>query len=147
MKYQAMKDHAARFDVRLMCRTLQVSASGYYAWLKRPECARARENRALVVEIRAAHERSHRDYGSPRITHELRAAGRRCGENRIARLMRAHSIRAKRMRKWRATTQSDHRLPVAANTLDRQFTVSGPNQVWAADISYLWTEEGWLYLA
>lgn len=147
MKYRAMKDHAARFDIRLMCRTLQVCASGYYAWLKRPESARARENRALVVEIRAAHERSQRNYGSPRITHELREAGRRCGKNRIARLMRAHDIRAKRVRKWRATTQSDHRLPVASNTLDRQFTVSRPNQVWAADISYLWTEEGWLYLA
>ncbi len=147
MKYRAMKDHAARFDVRLMCRTLQVAASGYYAWLKRPECARARENRALVVEIRAAHERSRRDYGSPRITHELREAGRRCGENRIARLMRVHGIRAKRVRRWRATTQSNHRLPVATNTLDRQFSVSRPNQVWAADISYLWTEEGWVYLA
>lgn len=147
MKYRAMKDHAVRFDVRLMCRALGVSASGYYQWLKSPECARARENRALVVEIRAAHERSQRNYGSPRITHELRQSGRCCGKNRIARLMRAYGIRAKRLKQWRATTQSNHRLPVASNTLERQFTVSRPNQVWAADISYLWTEEGWLYLA
>jgi putative transposase len=147
MKYRAIKDHAGRFDIRRMCRALEVSASGYYAWLKRPQSARHRQNRALLVEIRAAHERSQRNYGSPRITRELRALGRSCSENRIARLMRAQGIRAKRVKRWRATTRSDHKLPVAANTLKRQFTVSAPNQVWASDISYLWTEEGWLYLA
>jgi transposase InsO family protein len=147
MKYQAIRNYVDRFDVRLMCRALQVSHGGYYEWLKRPESARARQNRALLVEIRAAHERSHRNYGSPRITRELRQRGRRCGKNRVARLMRAHGLRAKRVKRWRATTQSNHRLAVAANTLARQFTVSRPNQVWAADISYLWTEEGWLYLA
>src|SRR5690606_39351998 len=137
-------DHAARFAVRVMWRTLQVCASGYCAWLKRPESARARKNRALVVEVRPAHERSQRRYGSPRITHELREAGRRCGKNRIARLMRAHDIRAKRVRKWRATTQSDHRLPVASNTLDRPFTVSRPNPGVAAGMRSRWTGESWL---
>jgi transposase InsO family protein len=142
-----MRDHAARFDVSLMCRVLEVAPSGYYQWLQRPESRRARENRALLLEIRAAHERSRGNYGSPRITRELRALGRRCSENRVARLMRAYGVRARRARKWRATTQSSHCLPVANNVLARQFSVSRPNRVWAADITYLWTDEGWLYLA
>jgi transposase InsO family protein len=147
MRYRAIQDHADRFDVRLMCRALQVWPSGYYAWLNRPECERARRNRALLVQIRAAHERSQGNYGSPRITEELKAAGTRCGKHRVARLMRVHGLRAKRARKYRVTTHSQHRLPVAVNVLDRQFTVQRPNEVWAADISYLWTDEGWLYLA
>jgi putative transposase len=147
MKYRAIKDHADRFPVRLMCRTLQVSPAGYYTWLERPESARAQHNRRLLVQIRAAHARSQRDYGSPRIARELWEAGERCSENRVARLMRAAGIRAKRVRRWRATTHSNHTLAVAANTLQRRFRVSAPNQVWAGDISYLWTEEGWLYLA
>jgi transposase InsO family protein len=147
MKYQAIKDHARRFNVRLMCRALQVSPAGYYDWRDRPESARTRSNRRLLVAIRACHARSQCNYGSPRITRELREAGERCSENRVARLMRAHDVRAKRAKKWRATTQSRHALPVARNTLNRQFEVSAPNQVWASDISYLWTEEGWVYLA
>ncbi len=98
-------------------------------------------------EIRNAHRRSRHTYGSPRITHELRAEGHCVGENRIAGLMRGAQIRAKSARKWRATTQSSHRLPVAENTLDRGFSVPQPNRVWAGDISYVWTDEGWLYLA
>src|SRR5215831_6239236 len=147
MRYRAFQDHADRFDVRLMCRALQVWPSGYYAWLNRPECERARRNRALLVQIRAAHERSQGNYGSPRITEELKAAGTRCGKHRVARLMRVHGLRARRARQYRVTTQSNHRLPVAVNVLDRQFKVERPNEVWAADISYLWTDEGWLYLA
>jgi transposase InsO family protein len=147
VKYQAIKDHARRFSVSLMCRVLQVSAAGYYDWLKRVESARSRHNRRLLVAIRACHARSHRNYGSPRITRELRADGERCSENRVARLMRVHGVRAKRVKKWRATTQSAHGLPVAPNTLKRRFEVDAPNRVWASDISYIWTEEGWLYLA
>lgn len=147
MKYRAIKDHADRFSVRLMCRALRVSAAGYYAWRERPQSARQRSNRHLLVQIRAFHRRSRRNYGSPRIVRDLRDAGERCSENRVARLMRQHGIRAKRMKKWRVTTDSTHRLPVAANTLGRRFSVSAPNQVWASDISYVWTEQGWLYLA
>ena len=147
MKYQAIRDHARRFEVSLMCRVLQVSSSGYYDWLERPKSARDQDNRRLLVAIRACHLRSQRNYGSPRITRELREAGESCSENRVARLMRMHDVRAKRVRKWRATTHSAHRLPVAQNTLERQFDTSAPNRAWASDISYLWTDEGWMYLA
>jgi putative transposase len=147
VKYQAIKDHACRFKISLMCRTLRVSTAGYYDWLDRSESARACGNRRLLVAIRACHLRSQRNYGSPRITRELRETGQRCSENRVARLMRVHGVRARRVKKWRATTQSAHALPVARNTLNRQFDVGAPNRVWASDISYLWTEEGWMYLA
>lgn len=147
MRYQAIKDHASRFKVSLMCRALRVSRAGYYDWRDRAESTRAQHNRRLLVAIRASHTRSQRNYGSPRVAHDLRESGERCSDNRVARLMRLHGIRAKRVKKWRATTQSRHGLPVAHNTLNRQFTVSAPNQVWASDISYLWTAEGWMYLA
>ena len=147
MKYQAIGDHANRFPVRLMCRALQVSSAGYYAWGQRPESHRAQRNRALIERIRVLHAQSRRTYGSPRLTRDLRDTGHTCSENRVARLMREHAIRAKTVKKWRATTDSGHKLPVAANTLDRQFVVTAPNRVWAGDISYLWTDEGWLYLA
>ena len=147
MKYQAIKDHVDRFRVRLMCRALQVSPAGYYDWLGRGESARAQHNQALLLQIRACHARSRHHYGSPRITRDLWAMGERCSENRVARLMRAHGIRAKRVKRWRATTHSDHHLPVTSNTLQRCFSVAEANKVWASDITYLWTEEGWLYLA
>jgi putative transposase len=147
MKYRAIKDHADRFPVRLMCRALKVSSAGFYAWRVRPQSNRSKTNRRLLVDIRAFHERSDRTYGSPRITRDLREVGHPCSENRVARVMRENAVRAKTVKKWRATTNSSHKLPVAANTLDRQFTVTAPNRVWAGDISYLWTEEGWLYLA
>jgi putative transposase len=147
MKYRAIRDNASRFAVNLMCSVLEVSTSGYYAWRDRPESVRAQRNRKLLGQIRDAHQRSRCNYGSPRVTQELRAAGHCVGENRIARLMRAAQIRAKSARKWRATTQSSHRLPVAQNTLNRAFSVAQPNRVWAGDISYVWTAEGWLYLA
>lgn len=147
MKYRAMTEHVRRFPVRLMCRALQVSPAGYYAWTARPESPRAQRNRGLLVEIRAHHAKSRRTYGSPRIWRDLRAGGYTCGENRVARLMRLEGIRAKTVKKWKATTDAGHKLPVAANILNRQFAVTAPNRVWAGDISYCWTEEGWLYLA
>ena len=147
MKYRAIKDNAGRFAVNLMCSAVQVSTSGYYAWLKRPQSATAQANQRLIEQIRTAHRRSRRCYGSPRITKDLREEGHCVSENRVARLMRAAQIRAKSARKWRATTKSSHRLPVAENTLNRAFNVTQPNCVWAGDISYVWTAEGWLYLA
>jgi transposase InsO family protein len=104
-------------------------------------------NRALAVKIRVIHRESRETYGSPSIWDALVKQGHSVGEHRIARLMRAEGIRAKTVKKWRATTQSNHRMPVAANTLDRQFSVTRPNRVWAGDITYVWTTEGWLYLA
>ena len=147
MRYRAIQEHDRRFPVRLMCRALAVSPAGYYAWRARPESVRAVANRALVAKIRVIHQASRETYGSPSIWDALVKRGHGAGEHRIARLMRAEGIRAKTVKKWRATTQSNHRMPVAANVLKRQFTVAQPNQVWAGDITYVWTTEGWLYLA
>ena len=133
--------------MRVMCHVLRVSRSGYYAWLSRPESQRSLANRQLLSQIRIVHNRNRRLYGSPRVTAELRAEGCRCGENRVARLMREHGIRARTVRKFKVTTDSKHNFPVAPNLLKREFTVDRPNAVWVSDISYIWTSEGWLYLA
>lgn len=130
-----------------MCQVLEVSVSGFYAWWRRPESRRGGANRVLLTEIRMAHQRCRQTYGSPRMTAELRALGYGCSENRVARLMRAGGIRAVGKRKYRVTTRSQHSYPVAENLLDRQFTIDRPNAVWLSDITYLWTSEGWLYLA
>jgi putative transposase len=147
MRYRAIQEHDRRDPIRLMCRALAVSPAGYYAWRGRPESRRAAANRTLLVTIRVLHQNSRQTYGSPSIWRALRKQGHRVGEHRVARLMRHDGLRAKTMKKWRATTYSSHGLPVAANTLDRQFTVPQPNRVWAGDITYVWTMEGWLYLA
>lgn len=130
-----------------MCEVLRVSRSGYYLWLDRPESERSKLNRALLSEIRMVYQRSRQTYGSPRVTAELQARGIGCGENRVARLMAENGIRVKTKRKYRATTDSKHNLPVAPNLLAREFTVDRPNAVWVSDITYIWTSEGWLYLA
>ena len=147
MRYCAIQEHDRRYPIRLMCRALAVSPAGYYAWRSRPESHRAVSTRTLLSAIRVIHRESRETYGSPRIWDALMKRGHGVGEHRIARLMRAEGIRAKTVKKWRATTQSNHRLPVAENTLNRQFTVEHPNRVWAGDITYVWTTEGWLYLA
>ena len=147
MRYRAIQEHDRRYPIRLMCRALTVSPAGYYAWASRPESARSVHNRTLLSEIRVIHRESRETYGSPSIWDALMKRGHGVGEHRIARLMRAEGIRAKTVKKWRATTQSNHRLPVAENTLNRQFTAEPPNRVWAGDITYVWTTEGWLYLA
>ncbi len=130
-----------------MCEVLKISRSGYYSWLSRPESERHQANRRLLSEIRMVFERSRKTYGSPRVTFELRAQGVLCSENRVTRLMREAGIRAKSKRKYRVTTDSKHNLPVAPNLLNRQFTIDRPNSVWLSDITYIWTSEGWLYLA
>jgi len=147
MRYQAMRDHEERVPVRVMCRALAVSPAGYYAWAARPESRRTAANRRLVTMIRAIHTESRNTYGSPRIHATLQAQGQRIGERRVARLMRLSAIRAKTVKQWQATTNSAHPYPVVPNTLNRQFAVAHPNQVWAGDITYVWTAEGWLYLA
>ncbi len=130
-----------------MCSALRLSTSGYYAWLRRPESCRDWSRRQLLTRIKVIHGQSRRTYGSPRITAALRAEGLVCNEKRIAQLMRDHGIKAKTRRKFRVTTNSRHRYPVAMNVLNRQFTVTAANHVWVSDITYLWTNEGWLYLA
>jgi len=147
MRYRAIQEQDRRYPIRLMCRTLAVSAAGYYAWRSRPESTRSVNTRTLLSAIRVIHQESRETYGSPSIWDALIKQGHCVGEHRVARLMRGEGIRAKTVKKWRATTQSNPRLPVAENTLNRQFTVAHPNQVWAGDLTYVWTTEGWLYLA
>lgn len=127
---------------------LCVSNSGYYAWRRRPESARAKANRRLITEIKAIHadKRKH-CYGAPRMHEELLRRGYSCSKNRVARLMRENSIRASVRRKFKVTTDSNHNKPVAPNILSRNFEATAPNQKWAGDITYIWTTEGWLYLA
>ena len=148
MKYEFMEKERSRFAVERMCRLLGVTRSGYYAWWgERTTGRRLKENEAVLVAARRSYRASRGTYGSPRITEDLRDAGLRCGENRIARLMRVNGIMAKTRRRFKATTNSRHCLPVSPNLLNRHFTADGPNKVWTSDITYVWTEEGWLYLA
>lgn len=147
MKFRFIHEHVKEFSVRLMCRVLGVSPSGYYAWCSRPESTRSREDRRLLTKIRAFHARSKGRYGSARIHADLREDKETCGRNRVARLMRQDNLKGKKARQFRKTTQSDHSDPVAPNVLDQKFTVEAPNSVWAGDITYLRTREGWLYLA
>lgn len=147
MRYRFIHSFRQRWPVAAMCSALQVSRSGYYAWRNRPESARAKANRLLLVEIKTVFEASGGSYGSPRVTTALHQRGIGCSENRVARLMREHGIRARRSRRFKATTDSTHNLPIAPNLLERNFQAEAPNQVWAADITYIPTDEGWLYLA
>ncbi len=148
MRFRFIEGHREVFLVRVMCSVLHVSASGYYAWRGRPESARAQANRALVEDIRRVHASSRRRYGSPRVHASLQAEGKRVGCNRVTRLMHEHGIQAHRRRPFRKTTDSNHAFPPAPNLLDRQFASAvAPNQVWLADMTYIATGEGWLYLA
>jgi len=147
VRYGLVQEHQGEQPTRWMCSALKVSTSGFYGWRKRPDSARRRSDRRLLTEIRASFEASHRTYGSPRVTKDLRALGYRCSEKRVARIMRHHGLRALFRRKYRYTTNSDHSLPVAGNLLDRQFTSAAPDRAWVADVTYITTEEGWLYLA
>ncbi len=129
-----------------MCKQLKVSPSGYYKWLKKqgsPEPERKKEIREKVLEI---HAFSRKTYGSPRILHALKNAGIHCNHKTVERLMRRNDLRAKQAKKFRPTTNSNHRLPIAKNILERNFVKDGPNQAWVSDITYVWTNEGWLYL-
>jgi putative transposase len=151
VKYACIARHVGEYPVRLMCRVLGVSRAGFYAARRRVPSARARADQRLRLEIRALHRARQRRYGAPKIHDELRRTrGIRCSRKRVARLMRADGLRAKRSRAFRVTTQSSHRSPIAANHLGRRFApacYTERDQAWAADITYLPTREGWLYLA
>lgn len=147
MRYAVIQRYRRQYSVRRMCRVLEVSPSGYYAWSSRSESARARDDRRLLVKIREAFRKSHSTYGSPRIAVELKAQGESCGKNRVARLMREEGLVARRRRRYKSTTDSRHTWPVAPNLLDQKFAVETPDTVWLGDITYLPTDEGWLYLA
>jgi transposase InsO family protein len=142
-----MSNHRSEFPISLMCEVLKVSRSGYYAWLRHPESTSKQDDKVLLQEIHAIYQESRSTYGSPRIYRELKRRGRNHGKKRIARLMRKDGLRAKTKRKFKITTDSKHTFPVAPNLLNREFTPKEPNQVWASDITYIWTAEGWLYLA
>lgn len=129
-----------------MCKALQVSRSGYYAYISRGESKRSKENRAFLETIKKIHLKSRRIYGAPQIINNL-PENQRASKNRVVRLMRANGIRSKVTKKYKATTYSNHNLPVADNILNREFTAEKPNQKWVSDITYIATKEGWLYLA
>jgi putative transposase len=129
-----------------MCRALGVSPAGYYRWRGRKPSARATEDERLVEQIKSAHAASRGNYGSTKIYRKLRRDGERVSRKRVARLMREHGLKARRVKKSRRTTDSRHSLPVAENVLARQFRTERPDEVWTSDITYVWTAEGWLYL-
>jgi putative transposase len=130
-----------------MCRALEVSRSGYYAYKRRPKSQRRIDNEKLLIEIKQVFWEYDQDYGSPRIWNELRKKLIFCSENRVARIMRENKIVAVQKRKFRLTTNSKHNYPVWPNILNRNFMVEKPNAVWVSDITYVWTQEGWLYVA
>jgi transposase InsO family protein len=130
-----------------MCSTLKVSRSGFYVWLDRSESIRAREDERLTVLIREEHEKSRATYGAPRIHAALKRRGEICGLHHVERLMQQAGIRSKTRRKYMRTTNSNHPHSIAPNLLDRKFKVDAANQVWVSDITYIWTDEGWLFLA
>jgi len=147
VKYRFIGEHRSQWPVRLMCRVLQVSPGGYYTWRDRPASAGQQRREALAGDIQAIHQEVKERYGSPRLHAELVARGQRCCVNTVAKLMRQHGIAARTKRTFRSTTDCNHELPVAENLLDRQFEPAAANQVWVADITYIPTWEGWLYLA
>jgi len=142
-----MKELRLDYPLPLVRQVLSVSASGYYSWLDRPLSKWAREEARFEVEIKAAHKRTRQTYGAERLQHDLAEHGVRVGICRIKRIRRKLGIRCKQKLKFKATTDSRHTLPVAENILGQQFTVTAPNKVWVSDITYVPTDEGWLYVA
>lgn len=149
MKFDWIKEHADRFEVQVMCDVLDVSKSGYYARQERPASPRRQRRRELLEQIRQAHRLSRGTYGSPRITRELKARGVGVCENTVARYMREEGVASKvKCRRFRVrTTESNHDHPIADNVLGRSFAAEAPDRKWAADVTYVPTDEGWLYLA
>jgi transposase InsO family protein len=148
MRFRFIEDRRVDYPVTILCNTLGVSPAGYYAWRSRPESRRSCANRDLVDDIKRVHRDTNGRYGSPRIHAELKAQGRGVSRGRIERLMHHHGIRAIMARPRRVrTTDSRHDLPIAPNLLDRNFIASAPNRIWLADITYVETDQGWLYLA
>jgi putative transposase len=130
-----------------MCRVLGVSHSGFYDWFERPPSARDQENERLLKSIRLSHQASDGTYGSPRVFRDLLDAGHACSENRVARLMKAAGLKARHRRRQKPGQVDDVVHSIAPNLLDRQFEATAPNQKWAADFTYVWTNEGWLFVA
>jgi putative transposase len=145
--YEFIEAEKATYSVSELCSALDVSRSGYSKWRTAPPSRRARDDERLTAHVRAIHQRSRRTYGSPRVHAELRDQGERVSRKRVERLMREEGLQARKKRRFRITTESGHGLPVARNVLARRFTVDAPDSVWVGDITYIWTTQGWLYLA
>jgi len=133
--------------VAKLCKVLVVSRSGYYAWENRPKSARTIENEVITEQIKVIHNKKRKTYGCRKMTQELRRIGKLVNHKRVERIMKQYGIRSKVAKKYKATTNSNHHLPVAENILNRQFAAAKPNQKMVSDITYLWTDEGWLYVA
>lgn len=154
MKYAWIAKHKAHWPISVTCEVLEVSSSGYFEHWRRKDSAKpstAQTNKrisdeALLVHIKAIHAEVKQEYGWPRMWRELIARGIRVGKERVRKLMQRHGIQARRKRKYVNTTDSKHKLPIAPNLLDRNFTAAAPNKVWTSDITYIATDEGWLYL-
>ena len=147
MRFDFIAAKKAVYPVEVLCDVLEVSRSGYYAWCKRPAPPRVANDAQLAAEIAGVHQRSRRTYGSPRVHADLRAKGLRVSRKRVERIMRENGIAARRKRPFRRTTDSNHHDPIAPNLLNRDFEPKAPNTVWATDVTYIPTLEGWLYLA
>ena len=147
MRFQLIDAAKEEFLVQRLCKVLGVSSSGYFAWRSRPASSRQREDLVLLAHIRSSFALSHETYGSPRMTRELQDSGLSVGRRGTARLMRENGLRARQRRRVKRTTDSHHALPAAPNLIDQDVSAERPNEKWGADISDVWTAEGWLYLA
>ena len=147
MRFEFIREWRHVWQITTMCRVMEVTTRGFRAWVKRPMSARARSDTRVLAHIKDQYTQSLGTYGRPRMTAELKEIGLGVGERRVGRLMRINGIRPVRTHRYKVTTDSNHKLGYAENVLDRDFTATAPNQKWAGDISYIWTAEGWLYLA
>jgi transposase InsO family protein len=147
VKYPRIDEHLGSYPTRWMCAAMSVSDRGFRAWRARGESRRHQGDRRLLIDIRSSFEKSERTYGSPRVLKDLRDLGQRTSKKRIARIMRENGIVAVQRRRFKITTQSGHNFPIYPNVLNREFHVEQVNRVWLGDITYIRTEEGWLYLA
>jgi transposase InsO family protein len=146
MKYRFIQDHKHQYRLFKLCRVLRIARTSYHRWLHRIPGKREQENQMLLDEIKTVHEKSRKTYGSPRITDKLREKGYTCSRPRVARLMRKHNIRAKTKRKFKVTTQSNHKYPISPDLVNQNFSATAPNKLWTSDITYIRTRQGWLYL-
>ena len=147
MRYQFIDTHEKTWPIRLMCQVLDVSSSAYYDWRRRPESAQAQSNSVLDSEICQIYDEHKQRYGGPRITEELKDRGFHCSENRVARRMTRLGLKGIQAKKFKRTTDSKHDKPVAPDLIEQDFTAAAPNEKWVSDLTYVWTDEGWLYLA
>jgi putative transposase len=147
MRFRLVDEAKKDFPVQRLCNVLGVSQSGYFAWKDRRASPRQREDMVLLAHVRSAFALSNGTYGSPRMTRELQDEGFAIGRRRTARLMRENDLKARQKRRFKRTTDSQHAWPVAPNIIDQDFAAACPDQKWGADITYVWTREGWLYLA